>query len=264
MNSPFIVAGSPQVDCVNDPGGAVTQVVVQGRWDGLLREEASWVLRACVAEAPFLVLVDLTQLQDPAGESGSTWRTAARYAAEADPPVSVVLCAVPTAVRQRLSSRGGDQAIGLADSVETARAAVRGPDGTFRRRHMALLAQPAASALARTMVGDACLALGAAHLTYPARLIVSELVANAVSHTGTDPEMWVSVRGDMLHLAVQDGSRELPRLLDLSPGRWRPSELQQGWGLRAVTAAATAWGALPCRRGKVVWAALAIRAGAPT
>ncbi|WP_143162957.1 ATP-binding protein [Couchioplanes caeruleus] len=217
----------------------------------------SRVLRACVTEAPRMLLVDLTRLQDEAGESASTWQTAARYAMEAKLQVTVVLCAAGPAVRQRLSTNGCDQAVTL---VDTASAQMPSRDGDIRQQHLALPAQPAASALARTMVTDACLTFDVAHLVHPARLIVSELVANAVEHTGTDVRLWVSVRGSILHLAVQDGSRELPHLLDT--GHQHPAPiLAPGTGLRLVSAAATAWGALPCRRGKAVWATLTKQAG---
>ena len=41
-----------------------------------------------------------------------------------------------------------------------------------------------------------------AYLAHPARLIVSELVSIADLHAGTDLDVWVSVRGAALHLAV--------------------------------------------------------------
>jgi len=106
------------------------------------------------------------------------------------------------------------------------------------------------------MAGDACLAFGVPQVMHSARLIVSELVVNAAGHAGTDIDVRVSRRGTMLHLAVQDRDARLPRLLDTEP--WRPGELleQQGMGLRMVADVATAWGALPCQVGKVVWATL--------
>ena len=147
----------------------------------------------------------------------------------------------------------------LADSVETARAATPSLNSRIRQQHVALPAQSAAAALARTMADDACPVFDAAHLVHPVRLLVSELVANAVEHTGTDIEVWVSLRGELVHLAVQDGSPELPRVSDAGPESL--GGVRRRWmGLQVVTAAATAWGALPCRRGKVVWATLAARA----
>jgi len=260
MSSPFVVVDSPRIVCVCEPGQAVTQVVVCGRWDGGLRQEVSRVLRACVAQAPRLLVVDLTRLQDPPGESVSTWLTMVRYAMQADQQVMVALGAAPPAVRRRLSTGDGDPAVIMADTVDAALALVPSLNFGIRQHHLALPGQPAASRLARAMVGDACLAFDVAHQVYPARLIVSELVTNAVRHTGTDLDVWVSVRGAALHLAVQDRSPDLPQLLDA--GHRHPAELpESGMGLRMVTAAATRWGALPCRHGKVVWATLATRAG---
>ncbi|BCY09941.1 anti-sigma regulatory factor [Actinoplanes sp. L3-i22] len=258
MNVPFLVVDTPQVSCVSESGDAATQVVVRGRWDGALRQETSRVLRACVAEAPLVVLVDLAQLQDPFGESASTWHIAGRFAVEAGRQVTLVLCAAPPAVRRRMSTGGGDHVLVLADSVDAARADEPVLTGGVRQRHMTLPAQHAACVLARTMAGGACLAFGAAHLADPARLIVSELVANALQHAGTEVDVWVSLRGPVVHLAVQDGNPELPRVLEAAPERGAALP-RSGLGLRAVSAAATAWGALPSRRGKVVWATLAIR-----
>ncbi|GLY98449.1 hypothetical protein Acsp02_57030 [Actinoplanes sp. NBRC 103695] len=260
MSSPFLVVDSPEIACVSEPGRALTQMVVRGRWNGGLRQEASRVLRACVAASPRVLLVDLTWLQDPAGESVSTWHTAALYAKRADSQVMVVLAAPPPAVRRRLSTGDGDPAVALADTVDAALAAVSSLDGGIRQHHLALPGQPTASALARTMVGDTCRVFEMEHLTHPARLIVSELVTNAVLHAGTDLEVWASVRGAALYLAVQDRSRDFPQLLDA--GHRHPAGFpESGMGLQVVTATATTWGALSCRRGKVVWATLATSAG---
>jgi len=148
----------------------------------------------------------------------------------------------------------------MADTVDAALAVVPSLHGGFRQHHLALPGQPTATAQARAMVGDTCLDFDVTHLVHPARLIMSELVTNAVLHTGTDLDVWVSVRGAALHLAVQDRSRDFPQLLD---GGFRlPAELpESGMGLRVVAATATGWGALPSRPGKVVWATFATRSG---
>lgn len=82
---------------------------------------------------------------------------------------------------------------------------------------------------------------------------MSELVGNAVEHAGTEIDVWVSMRGATVHLAVQDRSTRPPLLRGSDPTRpggvWAP-----GMGLRIVAATATAWGALPSSDGKVVLA----------
>jgi anti-sigma regulatory factor (Ser/Thr protein kinase) len=267
MNNAYLVVDNDHVVCVNAPDQAVTQVTVRGRWDGRLRREVSRVLRACMAETPQLVIVDLVRFDDPAGESAATWQTTSRYAEQSGSPTAVVVCGAAPALRQRLSAGAAAHGAGmrLVESVSAALAAVPHPSAAavspssrqFRPQHISLPPRHSSSALARTMAGDACLAFGVPQVMHAARLIVSELVVNAAGHAGTNIDVRVSRRGTMLHLAVQDRDSRLPRLLDTEP--WRPGELleQQGMGLRVVAAAATAWGALPCQVGKVVWATLA-------
>lgn len=258
MNNTHLVANTPRITCVNEPSRAVTRVAVRGHWDSRLRDEVSRVVQACVAETPDALLVDLAGLHDPDGDSAPTWRTAARFASENEPPVAMTLCAVRSVLQQRLSTGAlGQSTVVLGDTADTAFATTRQEVDGIRRQHLVLPPQPSACVMARTMAGDACFAFGLGSLAHAVRLTVSELVANAVVHAGTDLDVWVSVRGAGVHVAVQDGSPRLPRLLDIEP--WRSGQLldQPGMGLRVVAAAATAWGALPTRAGKIVWATFA-------
>jgi hypothetical protein len=263
MKNTFLLAETPQVRCVNEPEQAVTQVVVTGRWGGALRSQASQALRACVAETPRAVLADVARLDDPAGESASTWQTASRYAAESRKPTEVIVCASSAVLRSRLLAETAGHRVAVADSVDAARLMLGRPAAWngHRRHHLSLAPQRDAPVVARMMAGDACVAFDLVHLIHPARLIVSELAGNAVAHARTDFEVEVSVRGPVLHLAVWDREPRLPRVVD--PGPWRPGDplVPAGSGLRVVADAATAWGALPCPGGKVIWATLALDGG---
>lgn len=116
--------------------------------------------------------------------------------------------------------------------------------------------EPESPALARNLVGTACRAWDLPHLLHPARLVMSELVTNAVEHAGSEITIVVSYRDGGLHLAVCDAEPRLPRLLDLP--RPRPGEPldERGRGLRTVRATATTWAATPTPTGKTVWATL--------
>ena len=57
-----------------------------------------------------------------------------------------------------------------------------------------------------------------------------------------------------LHVAVQDGAAGQPRLHRSVPAG--PTASPRGRGLLLVNAMAAAWGAMPARGGKVVWATL--------
>ncbi|MDI6098961.1 ATP-binding protein [Actinoplanes sp. NEAU-A12] len=232
----------------NDFDAGVTEVSVHGTWNAELRALTAPNLRACLAETPRAVLVDLSGLVDPAGESVQTWRTAARFAATRRPVSQLVVCAAPEPVRQRLDGTN----LRSADSVGDARAAAKTPPWT-NRRQLHLPCDLGAAALARDLVADACHDWRMAQMIIPARLIVSELVANAVEHADTDLVAAVSLRGPVLHLAVRDYAMRMPRLIEHDPERLATMIEQRGAGLRLVGRVSTGWGALPGTVGKIVW-----------
>lgn len=126
------------------------------------------------------------------------------------------------------------------------------------RLRLPLPPEPASAVAARDAVTEACSRWGLTRLLRPARLVVSELVANAVEHAGTPIDVVISRLGTDgrvagLHLAVYDRDPRLPR--QPPPGDPGPLD-QRGLGLHVVDAAAHAWGARPARGGKMVWAAL--------
>jgi anti-sigma regulatory factor (Ser/Thr protein kinase) len=119
--------------------------------------------------------------------------------------------------------------------------------------------------IARNLVADACRAWQLVPLLYPGRAVISELVANAVEHARTDIDVTVSLReatserGATLHLAVRDGCRLPPRILELAaPVAGRPLN-ERGHGMRVVEADSVDWGVLPAKDGKVVWAVVRSR-----
>ncbi|GAA2707305.1 ATP-binding protein [Actinoplanes palleronii] len=261
MTNAFLVSGVAQVVCVNDPDHAVTQVEVHGGWDGRLRTETAAALRGCLAETPQLLIVDLARLDDPAGESAPTWQTAARYVRETGSPTVLVLIGAPPAVARRMPESRIRLAASVGEALAAAApldgAAVWGATGQRRHWHLALPPELRSNALARTLAGDACLAFGVPQLTHQARLIMSELVMNAIEHAATDLDVRVSLRGAVLHLTVHDRDATFPRLVEDDPGRPGDWLGRRGLGLRLVAAAARTWGVLPCRLGKVVWATVA-------
>lgn len=88
-----------------------------------------------------------------------------------------------------------------------------------------------------------------------ARLLVSELVANAVLHTGTPIDLVVRCDARRARVEVHDGS---PRL----PVRKHYSTMSAtGRGLVLVDRVASRWGADPTGVGKVVWFELDAGAG---
>ncbi|MEV7419870.1 ATP-binding protein [Streptomyces sp. NPDC089919] len=97
---------------------------------------------------------------------------------------------------------------------------------------------------------------GLDHLVDDAALIVSELVTNAVRHTGTR-RVGVSVtrHPDRVRIVVTDTSRTVPAIAP--PDTDTEAHAESGRGLRLVDRLATDWGSERLRTGKRIWAELA-------
>jgi anti-sigma regulatory factor (Ser/Thr protein kinase) len=255
---------SDSVLAVIDADTAVIEFSVWGRWDRALSTQARAVLDKCLAEHPTGMIVDLHELSDPHAVSAPLWLTACAQGAAMRPPVAVAVCARAGApLTRRLRRLGARDWLVLYATMAQARSALAGRHPLADRMHLALPPDPAAAILARALVNDACRAWELDHLRQRAWLVISELVVNAAEHAGSDIEVIVSMRGSgagaALHLAVYDGDLILPRMRDPVAGPLGPSLADRGLGLRIVSAAASAWGALPARSGKLVWAIVRAR-----
>ncbi|MFF0375083.1 ATP-binding protein [Actinoplanes missouriensis] len=235
---------------------AVSLLTVRGSWDDQLRLNASATLRRCFTEHPDALIVDLTGLLDPNSESAPTWVTAQHAAAALIPPVPVALCVPPDLpLADRMQGLGVGRFLPVYAKVRQARVALAGRIPGSERLTATLAPDTDAPSAARNLVSDACLSWGLASLLHPSRLVMSELVTNAVEHAGTEIHVVVTRRGSGLHLAVADGDPALPRLLP-STTRPRPDLPldERGRGLRTVDQTAASWGAVPAENGKIVWA----------
>jgi anti-sigma regulatory factor (Ser/Thr protein kinase) len=151
----------------------------------------------------------------------------------------------------------GANVIDGAVTVLTVRAATS-PDRLPLTEHLtlALPPEPDSPSLARDLVGRACRRWALMTLFYPARLVVSELITNAVEHAGSPITLGVLRRGACLHITVGDRDPRLPLLREMSPPEpGRPLD-ERGRGLHLVDAVAVDWGAMPTADGKIVWATI--------
>ncbi len=106
---------------------------------------------------------------------------------------------------------------------------------------------PASAGDARRFVESVLADSGLDQLTYAATMLVSELVANAVLHTGTPFVVVVAPDGDNLRVEVHDGSPQLPVRKHYS------TMSGTGRGLMLVERMATTWGSHRTADGKMVW-----------
>jgi anti-sigma regulatory factor (Ser/Thr protein kinase) len=111
--------------------------------------------------------------------------------------------------------------------------------------------EPAASQEARRLVTHACAEWQLDAITPTAQLVVTELVNNAVLHTGDRFLVTVTLTDEGIHVAVRDTSRQQPRVR--APEQ---VDVYGGKGMTLVEAFAHAWGTTLVSDGKVVWADL--------
>lgn len=110
----------------------------------------------------------------------------------------------------------------------------------------------ASPAQARDFVERPLIQHGLAHLVGDIRLVVSELVTNAVVHAGTSIRVRIEELPSCVKLTVYDRSVDLP-VLRLSTRI--SEETESGRGLWIVNACSSAWGTdLTDGEGKAIWA----------
>jgi anti-sigma regulatory factor (Ser/Thr protein kinase) len=107
--------------------------------------------------------------------------------------------------------------------------------------------------MARRFVGDILAAWGLGDLVDTARLLLGEVISNAVQHTVGDVTVRLRLRINRLRIEVIDGSDRRPDLRDAEP------DSESGRGLKIVATLADEWGHDAREAGgKVVWFELLI------
>ena len=118
---------------------------------------------------------------------------------------------------------------------------------TGQRQRRTFASTPASAGEARRFVESVLEDADLDHLSYSATMLVSELVANAILHTGTPIEVVVDPQLDRLRVEVHDGSPQLPVRKHYS------NMSGTGRGLLLVEKMAADWGSDRTAGGKVVW-----------
>ena len=122
--------------------------------------------------------------------------------------------------------------------------------GTSTTYHATYPSEPRSVRTARHAVQQRCQQWGYGSLCDDAKLIVSELVCNAVRHAGTDIGLTLVARRQGLRMEVSDGSTR-----SIQPRIATPVD-EGGRGLALVDALATHHGVRRWTGGKTVWAEL--------
>lgn len=230
-------------------------VTLTGSIDLFSVPEIQRALLKVLSEEPYALICDLSGVQRLDPVCASVFATVANHPASRWPATSFLLCCAQPPVAEILGLLTVPHFLQLYASLQEALdAAVARPP--FLRDELVLAPIPTAVAAARAFVREVCrywqLALPDNTLVDRAVLLASELVTNAVVHARTELRLRVELRGDLLHLAVRDGSPRLLRLVTIPD-----PEAEGGRGLWLVEQLARAWGVnRHPDGGKVVWCTL--------
>jgi hypothetical protein len=230
--------GHLQMELVAEPPVAV--VAMSGSLTRADGAAACQQLVEALATHPLGLVVDLGDLVvDPA--AGAALLPVA-VAVRAWPERPFAMCRRPSALRP--------PSVPIFASREQAYGYVQGFSALPQRSQM-LDREPAASQEARRLITHACAEWQLDAITPTAQLVVTELVNNAVLHTGDRFLVTVTLTDEGIHVAVRDTSREQPRVR--APEQ---VDVYGGKGMTLVEAFAHAWGTTLVSDGKVVWADL--------
>ena len=196
------------------------------------------VLEYQVAARPARVVVDLSEVSFLGVRGVAVLARTAERARHRSLPLAVVVGERPDLTRVLRRTLGS-----------AAPPLLHGPGGIAPRvRSHVLEPHLGSPRRARVLLRRACLDWALGNAYDDAALVVTELVTNAVRHTGTPCMLTVTLDGEGLRLAVRDEGPLPPALLD---------DRQRGAGLRIVTTLARHWGVVPHADGKTVWALFA-------
>jgi anti-anti-sigma regulatory factor/anti-sigma regulatory factor (Ser/Thr protein kinase) len=229
----------------------VTTVRLAGGLTARSVPEVGTVIAKAAAECPAAVVVDLGGLRHEDDPQLTVFATVT-HDAQLHWGVPVLLCAAAPELRRGLGAFR--TYVALYEDRTQAALAVHANVPRWIRRHFPH--DVVSASAARAVTGAACLTWGLPDLRLTARLVASELTANAIQHAGTDFDLTVVHTGRYLRIAVQDGSPTMPRIIDAAPATSGVIRPGTGRGLRIVAALGTHWGATPVPGGKIVWALL--------
>jgi hypothetical protein len=239
------------VDVDRESGTGATFASLAGQLTVATVPNVRTTLHELAAEGPTAVILDLRKMASVRSGLMSVFGTSAQRAVE-EYGVPLLACCCTDDVATHLRAYRTFLTVHASREAAVAAVCAAGP----RWRHLRLEPDVTAAAGARRLVHDACVAWGVDHLDNAARLVVSELVNNAVVHARTPFDVSVAANGRFMRIAVQDGSPAQPRLV--LDSLLAPALAKHGWGLRLVQEHATRWGSMRTDGGKIVWAQLAV------
>jgi anti-anti-sigma factor len=205
-----------------------------------------------IVDHPVLLLVDVSAVEVVDDVTVTAFAALAQQGVAAE--VSLVLVGPAPPLAAQLEALGIGHTVPVYQTEELARAAFAERTTPWHMQ-VDLEPVPAATAVARELVDEACARWRLGDLADTAALIATELVANAVQHAGTAMVFSVARRRYHLHLSCRDRSFAVPRRGAGDDG----DDMEENRGLLVIESVAAGWGFNPTPDGKVVWATVRSR-----
>ncbi|MGW0431323.1 ATP-binding protein [Micromonospora sp. NPDC003197] len=220
-----------------------------GALDLPLAHEVRGALLTCIADRPTTVLVDLAQLRADDPEAMAVLLSTGCEVAEW-PTGEVLFRASGTEHLPASAERKGPflSLSALKGALPNAKPAVGTAADSI---DVDLDPAPGAARQARELVAEGCRRWALPELAASARVAVTELVSNVVTHARTPMTLRMARRAKALHVAVRDYSPKRPTFAGPVP-----STSIGGRGLLLIDNMATRWGTSLLENGKLVWAVL--------
>lgn len=241
-------------DVERDLARGLIMVRLTGVLTTATRAKVTTAVASCLAESPTAVIVDLTDLTfDSPIERAVLLRL--DLMAGREPAVALLWCATPGSIGAQLARLTPGARI-YPDVAGAIVSVLSGPNSAHWA-HFPLTGTVDSPAEARLLVGDACLRWGLDHIADDARLVISELVTNAVDHACGEIVVTARTCAPYLVTTVRDRSTVPP--VKVVPGPVPMADVtvaERGRGLHILDLYATAWGYVLTDDGKAVWASL--------
>ena len=228
--------------------GQVVVLDVTGRLNDVT-EDLDRAIRLALARGPRGVVCDLSKVVEVSAPGAlGILASAGRHPRDWS-GVPVAVAGLDQRAGKTLSGKPlGDHLVVTASLRQALAALLQAACPAVESRRLA--PHPTAPRASRDFVGRVLLEWRLSQHIRDARLVVSELVTNAMTHAGTDLDLTVAAHRQAVRVAVRDHSPDLPVA---HHGGFDT----HGRGLTIVAALSNAWGVLPTADGgKVVWAVL--------
>lgn len=210
------------------------------------RQIRDHIVKAALNE-PRSVIVDVEPLAVPADSAWSVF-TSARWLVDEWPAVPLTLVSGDLARRRLLARCGVTRHVPVYAGVQSATSAPLRERLRLRAR-LALPASSGSSQLARAFVSLWLSRWERSEMIPVAKVVVTELVENVLTHTSSEPRVRMETDGATVIIAVGDDN---PAPASLREGAAGAHQM----GLRIVGALSSRWRNAPTHLGKVMWAAL--------